>query len=182
MTRVLAAVCALATVPAGLRWLRVAQREHYLPTSVTRFAVRWWRSRPLNLGLVGVAMIGLAGSLWSPWFGLLVALAQLGPIGLTVRGRTSPLVWTGRLRRLAVTAGAIVLAFYLTGAMIGSSFLVVLGLLLLPALIDLALALLAPIEQSLGSRWVDQAATRLEASGAKVVAITGSYGTTTTKL
>ncbi len=37
-------------VPAGLRWLRVAQREHYLAGSVLRFAGRWWGSTPLNLG------------------------------------------------------------------------------------------------------------------------------------
>ena len=182
MTWVLAAVCGLATVPAGLRWLRVAQREHYLPPSVTRFAARWWRRDPLNLGLVGVAMIGLAGSLWSPWLGFLVPAAQLGPIGLTVRGRTSPLAWTGRLRRLAILAGAMVLAFYLAGALVVSPFLVVLGLILLPVLIDLALVLLSPIEQNLGNRWVEQAAARLKGSGAKVVAITGSYGKTTTKL
>jgi UDP-N-acetylmuramoyl-tripeptide--D-alanyl-D-alanine ligase len=74
------------------------------------------------------------------------------------------------------------LAFYLAGALIVSPFLVVLGLFLLPAVIDLALVLLTPVEQQLGSRWVDQAAARLKGSGAKVVAITGSYGKTTTKL
>ena len=40
------AACVLACVPAGLRWLRVAQREHYLPGSASRFAVRWWRVTP----------------------------------------------------------------------------------------------------------------------------------------
>ena len=37
-------ICAL--VPAYLRWFRVAQREHYLPGSTTRFARRWWGSGP----------------------------------------------------------------------------------------------------------------------------------------
>src|SRR5205807_5576941 len=31
-----------ASVLAGVRWLRVAQREHYLAGSVIRFAARWW--------------------------------------------------------------------------------------------------------------------------------------------
>ena len=35
-------ICAL--VLAYLRWLRVAQREHYLPGSTSRFARRWWGS------------------------------------------------------------------------------------------------------------------------------------------
>jgi UDP-N-acetylmuramoyl-tripeptide--D-alanyl-D-alanine ligase len=60
--------------------------------------------------------------------------------------------------------------------------MVVLGLILLPALIDLALLALAPIERMLGKRWVEQATARLKRSRAKVVAITGSYGKTTTKL
>ena len=48
---------ALACVPAGLRWLRVAQREHYLAGSCARFAARWWTVTPLNLvgALVAVA-------------------------------------------------------------------------------------------------------------------------------
>jgi UDP-N-acetylmuramoyl-tripeptide--D-alanyl-D-alanine ligase len=51
----------------------------------------------------------------------------------------------------------------------------------LPGIIDAALALLGPIESQLGDKWVDLARSRLAASGAKVVAITGSYGKTTTK-
>jgi hypothetical protein len=31
------------------RWLRIAQREHYLPASVTRFAIRWWSAGQVNL-------------------------------------------------------------------------------------------------------------------------------------
>ena len=40
-----------AMVRAGLRWLRVAQREHYLPGAPIRFALRWWSSEPINLVL-----------------------------------------------------------------------------------------------------------------------------------
>jgi UDP-N-acetylmuramoyl-tripeptide--D-alanyl-D-alanine ligase len=178
----LAAVCALATVPAGLRWLRVAQREHYLPPAVARFAARWWTSGAVNRALLLVMLIGLVGSWWSPWWGVLVPAAQLGPVGLSVRGRTSQLAWTGRLRRVAIVAGAMVLVVFLVGVAVVSAFLVVLGLFLLPAVIDLALLALIPVEGALGRRWVEQASARLKTSGAKVVAITGSYGKTTTKL
>ena len=175
------AACALATIPAGLRWLRVAQREHYLPPSVSIFAGRWWTSSSLNVVLLLFMAVGLAGSWWSPWFGFLVPVAQVGPVGLTVRGRTSPLSWTGRMRRVAVVSGVLVGTLSLWGAAIDSALLVVLGLFLLPALIDLALVVLRPVESAFGEKWVAKAASRLRSSGSKVVAITGSYGKTTTK-
>jgi len=173
--------CVLAAIPAGLRWLRVAQREHYLAGSVATFAGRWWTSGPFNGVLFALMVVGLVGSWWIAWWAFLVPVAQLGPIGLSVRGRTSPLAWTARLRRVAIVAAILILAVYLTGAVIESGFFIALGLFLLPALIDLALLALGPIERVLGNRWVEQASTRLRSSGAKVVAITGSYGKTTTK-
>ncbi len=177
----LAGACALATIPAGLRWLRVAQREHYLPPSVSIFAGRWWTSSPINALLLLLMLVGLVGSWWSPWWGFLVPIAHFGPVGLTVKGRTSPLAWTGRMRRVAAVTGVLVVAIYLWGAAIDSALLVVIGLFLLPALIDLALVALRPVESALGEKWVVKASVRLRSSGAKVVAITGSYGKTTTK-
>jgi UDP-N-acetylmuramoyl-tripeptide--D-alanyl-D-alanine ligase len=177
----LVAACALATIPAGLRWLRVAQREHYLPPSVATFAGRWWISGPANVFLLSLMVIGLIGSWWSDWWAFLVPAAQVGPVGLSIRGRTSPLAWTARLRRVAILAGVLLAAVFGLGVSLGSAFFVALGVFLLPAIVDLALLALGPIERIIGSKWVDQAATRLKTSGAKVVAITGSYGKTTTK-
>jgi len=181
MIWVLVAACAVASVPAGLRWLRVAQREHYLAPSTTRFAIRWWSAGPLNLTLAVIAVAGVVGSLWHPMIGLLVVAAQVGPLGLTLKGTTSPLAWTPRLRRLGWGAGALVALVYLLGALAGSALTVTLGLFALPALVDLALTILGPIERRIGDQWVEQAAARLRSSGARVVAITGSYGKTTTK-
>jgi len=94
--------CALACIPSGLRWLRVAQREHYLPGSAVRFAVRWWRSTAVNLVLSGLAVAAAVASLWWPVAGVGVAAAvAAGPLGLSLRGRTSALNWTRRLRTLA---------------------------------------------------------------------------------
>lgn len=181
MSPALLGACLLAAVPAGLRWLRVAQREHYLAGSVTAFSGRWWTSGPLNRVLFGLMVVGLVGSWWSGWWAFLVPAAQLGPIGLSIRGRTSPLVWTARLRRVAIVAGILMLGVYSVGAALEFGFLIALGIFLLPALVDIALLVLGPIERMLGNRWVEQASARLKASGAKVVAITGSYGKTTTK-
>lgn len=181
MTWVLAAVCALASVPAAYRWIRVAQREHYLAPAATRFAARWWASRPLNAAMLALAAVAAVATVWNPWPGFVVALAQLGPVGLTVRGRTSPLRWTARSRRLALACASLLVVIFLTGSLGRAPVVVVAGLLLLPLLVDLALWTLAPVEARLGRKWVDRAAQRLAAVGAEVVAITGSYGKTTTK-
>jgi UDP-N-acetylmuramoyl-tripeptide--D-alanyl-D-alanine ligase len=177
----LLAACALATIPAGLRWLRVAQREHYLAGEVATFAGRWWISDLPNVFLLTLMIIGLVGSWWSVWWAFLVPAAQVGPVGLSVKGRTSPLVWTGRLRRVAVLSAALVAGIFALGVGLESAFFVALGVFLIPAMIDLALLGLGPIERMMGNRWVDQASVRLRTSGAEVVAITGSYGKTTTK-
>ena len=101
---VAAAVCVVATAVAGLRWLRVAQREHYLPGSATRFARRWWTVRWANAGLAALGVAGVLAVWWVPAAALLAAVAAgVGPVGLGVRGRTAPLAWTRRLRTLAAT-------------------------------------------------------------------------------
>src|SRR5690554_6096249 len=93
---------------AGLRWLRVAQREHYLGGTVARFAWRWWTLGPVSIGLGLVALAGLGACLVREPFALLTALAvALGPPGLGLRGRTSPLAWTARLRRLALVVAVV---------------------------------------------------------------------------
>lgn len=181
MIWLLAGACALAALPAGLRWLRIAQREHYLAPAASRFALRWWSSGPYNPLLLVMAVAGVAGALVDVRLGLLTALAQVGPIGLSIRGRTSPLSWTARLRRIAALVATLVLAFLVAGAALELPLVIALAVLLLPVLVDLSLLLLAPLERRLGDRWVEKAARRLRESGALVVAITGSYGKTTTK-
>jgi UDP-N-acetylmuramoyl-tripeptide--D-alanyl-D-alanine ligase len=181
MTWVLAAACGVASIPAALRWLRVAQREHYLAPSVTRFAWRWWTTGSLNRFLLAMALVGVIGVFWNVWFGFLVALAQIGPIGLSVRGNTSPLAWTGRLRRLALVSGLMVSIVFVAGGLNGTPAIVVVGLFALPLIVDFMLLLLSPIERLAGSKWIDKAHRKLEAVRSDVVAITGSYGKTTTK-
>lgn len=181
MIWLLAVACAAATIPAGLRWLRVAQREHYLPGEVSRFAARWWLSSPLDIALALVALTGVVMSESDLRWGFLVAAAQVGPIDLSLKGRTSPLAWTNRLRRLAVVSGSALFAAYLGGALLGEPLMVVIPLALSFAVLDLALLALAPYERRSGAEWVEKATARLRAIDPEVVAITGSYGKTTTK-
>lgn len=177
----LAAACLAASVPPALRWLRVAQREHYLAPAVTRFAWRWWTYGPLNLALMVLSIVAILLVEIDLRWGFLAVLAQVGPVGLSIKGRTSPLSWTERMQRLAVTTTVLFVAGVVGGAVTGQPLAIVLSLVLWPVLVDLSLLLLAPVEKSLGNRWVKQAGSKLEASGAQVVAITGSYGKTTTK-
>jgi UDP-N-acetylmuramoyl-tripeptide--D-alanyl-D-alanine ligase len=127
----------------GVRWLRVAQREHYEPGRVTVFGFRW-----LFIG-----------------------------VGLPLRGRRpGPLRWTRRLRTLAVVFGVldlllIVLFPYLWLVWIAGQ----------PVVLDVALLLTAPLENALANRWVAKAKRKFDSIRPTVVAITGSYGKTSTK-
>lgn len=183
MIWLLAIACAAASVPAGLRWLRVAQREHYLPGSVSPFADRWRRSSVLNTVLDLVSLFGIVAVviLDARWAALVPAVTAVWPIGLSAKGRTSPLAWTDRLRRLAVTIAAILALAFAAGALFDLPLLIVVPLHLIYVVVDLSLWILAPYEKRLGTKWVEKAADKLRAMDLDVVAITGSYGKTTTK-
>ena len=92
---VLFACVAACGVP---RWLRVAQREHYLPGSVTRFWLRWLRAGPGNVAL-GLLLLAAAvtGAVWSPVLLVSAVAVVLWPLGLPIRGRTAKLALTRRL-------------------------------------------------------------------------------------
>ncbi len=182
MIWLIVAACAAASVPAGLRWLRVAQREHYLAGEVTRFGWRWWMSTTLNVVLLAVAIVAGVITLFDARFGLVVAgVAAIGPVGLEIRGSTSPLAWTGRLRRLAVATGVVLVALQLVGGLVDAAALAVWPVLAITLVFDLVLWLLRPYERRSGAEWVTKAAAKLESVAPEVVAITGSYGKTTTK-
>jgi UDP-N-acetylmuramoyl-tripeptide--D-alanyl-D-alanine ligase len=180
-------VCALVAVAlAGLRWLRVAQREHYLAGSVTRFASRWWRRTPVDLGLFAAAAAAVVASAWFAPAGILTAaIAIAAPFQLGIRGRTARLVWTRRLTTVAVAAGILAglvvglaaVAAGLDGVLVAAA----LAALAAPAVIDLALLAIGPLEDRLAQRYVQQATETLHQLNPTVVAVTGSYGKTTTK-
>ncbi len=183
MTWALAGVAALAAVPAGLRWLRVAQREHYLAGEVTRSAARWRRATAINyiVELAGFAAMFAMIVHDRRWGFVVPVIAAVWPIGLSVKGVTSPLAWTGRLRRLAVAVGVIVVSGLALGALLDEPLVVLLPLYLLYAVVDLAQWVLRPYEQRSGGKWVEKAASKMRSLDLDIVAITGSYGKTTTK-
>ena len=170
---------------AGIRWLRVAQREHYLGGSADRFATRWWALGPNRvLGAAAIIGLGLAALGVTPAGIVAAAAVAAGPFGLGLRGRTSKLAWTRRMRTLAAVWAVLTLLPVLLGSMIGlftSAVLAVTVAVLAPALVDLALFLTDPLEHALGAKFVTRARERLASVRPVVVAITGSYGKTSTK-
>lgn len=183
LSAIVIALALAASCLAGVRWLRVAQREHYLPGSVLRFAWRWWAGLWPNRGL---AAVGVAGVALTPVVAALAVapclVAGVGPLGLSLRGRTSPLKWTRRLRVLAATWGVLQLGGIAAATAVGAGRLLAPVLALAtPLVVDLACWLTAPVERRLGRAFVNSARVRLEREHPTVVAITGSYGKTTTK-
>ena len=110
-------------------------------------------------------------------------VAVVGPLGLSVRGRTSRLAWTRRLRTLAAaSARAARRDRGRRGASRRCRSRSAAGIVVVTCLVvDAAAALLVPIEHRLGERWVRRARRRLLEVAPAVVAITGSYGKTSTK-
>jgi UDP-N-acetylmuramoyl-tripeptide--D-alanyl-D-alanine ligase len=182
-TAAVAAALAAGTVAAWLRWLRVAQREHYLAGSVTRFAVRWWTSSSGSLALAALGIAAALGSIaWWPLAAVTGLVSVVGPLGLSIRGRTSALAWTRRLKTLACVSMALLVALGVAAAFTPAPLAVAAGVVVVTDLVvDAAVTVLSPIEDRLGVRWVRRARRRLMQIAPSVVAITGSYGKTSTK-
>jgi UDP-N-acetylmuramoyl-tripeptide--D-alanyl-D-alanine ligase len=190
MTAVVAVVAVVTGVVSLVRWLRVTQREHYLPGQVARTAWRWAVCRPPNIwvagAVVGLAAAGVFASLVSdPGLApvLMIVSAVVGaafPVGMHPLGKIR-LKWT---RRVSIQAG---IAFVVSVAVLAVLALLVgapaLGLAPLVALaaVDVAAWLQGPIERRLSRRFQTQAATKLGRIRPTVVAVTGSYGKTTVK-
>lgn len=182
-----------AVIISSVRWLRVAQREHYIPGYTLRFALRWFldRHRIINPALSAVALLaGLVAvarpaELLSAGVSFVVVLicTLIVPRGLRYRGSTSPLKFTRRLTTLAVLTWLISAIFIVAGAWfsLGMAFGVI-AMILLPATVDLALLITFPVEHRNLSKFVDRAARKLSRISPRVVAITGSYGKTSTKV
>jgi UDP-N-acetylmuramoyl-tripeptide--D-alanyl-D-alanine ligase len=178
VTALVVLLCLAVTAAGAPRWLRVAQREHYLPGAVT-WTDQLWFGRSRLSALTWLAVVGAfaLGLLVSPWFYVVAAaLAQLTPFGLPHKGRTSRLAWTPRVRRLALVLAVLVL---LVG--VWSPAFAALTSLFLTVLVDVALLAVRPVEKRLARTFLLQAKDKVARVRPTVVAITGSYGKTTTK-
>jgi UDP-N-acetylmuramoyl-tripeptide--D-alanyl-D-alanine ligase len=187
MSIVAAVVVVLSFVAALLRWLRVSQREHYLRSACSSTLVRFLQRRPPNLPAWVVA---LAASVWAltgatGWeVGAVVAAVGviLLPWPLPVWSRQTPLAFTPRTRRLAAASVAIIALVVVLNVAIGVPVgtLAVIGLVV-PVIVDEAAALMQPVERKLAEKFRAQAEQKLRSISPRVVAVTGSYGKTSTK-
>ena len=168
---------------SAVRWLRVTQREHYGVGRTSRFARRWWLLDRNNRVLALAAAVGvvLSGTYW--WAPAITAAAvAVGPQGLEIRGRTSPLAWTRRMATVATTLAVLWFVLVGVGLLAGVAPPVVAVLLFgMPLWVDVSLAILAPLEALLSRRWVHRAQQRLDHVDPVRVAVTGSFGKTTIK-
>jgi UDP-N-acetylmuramoyl-tripeptide--D-alanyl-D-alanine ligase len=175
----------LASGLASIRWLRVAQREHYLPGSATRFGLRWWLGFGPNRVLLGAAVLGVVLSPASSLPAIVAALAlAIGPFRLSFLGRApGRIIWTRRLRTLAGVVALLIALPVLVGALLGAVVpIATLVALINPLVVDAALLLLGPLEDHLAEQYVVSATARLAEVAPVVVGITGSFGKTSTKV
>ena len=203
------------SVLLGIKWIRVAQREHYIPGWVDTIARHWVSVRPLSrwplfasvvLSSLGLALFGM----WAVNAFVAVALVVTAwwPAGIGFRGRSSKLQWTVRARRLAAIwavvwavttfigmalVGPIGVAMFGLGVTVGGVFggtvalsvavvcVAILPARLAPLTMDIALYIAKPIEKALSKKWLVAAQKKLRQVKPTVVAVTGSYGKTSTK-
>jgi UDP-N-acetylmuramoyl-tripeptide--D-alanyl-D-alanine ligase len=188
LTAPLIGVPLLAVVIADLRWLRVMQREHYIPGSAATVALRWARKRPPNQVLAAAgglaALLAVFGRPYQVALGAAVAAAVAAaafPIGMPLLGREQRLVRTPRLTRLA--ACAVALEALIAAAVISLRAPAATALLAVavPAVIDAAAQIMRPVEARLARKYRTSARATLSRVAPRVIAVTGSYGKTSTK-
>jgi UDP-N-acetylmuramoyl-tripeptide--D-alanyl-D-alanine ligase len=140
--------------------------------------------RPITL--THVLIFAFVVSLFLKNESVIVAVAVVyglfSPWGLSIKGRTGPLVWTRRAVTVAVAATVAALAIALIGLVASRPwFPAAVVVWAVPVILDLTTRALKPYEEHQSKRFVDQAVERLNVVRPRVVAVTGSYGKTSTK-
>jgi UDP-N-acetylmuramoyl-tripeptide--D-alanyl-D-alanine ligase len=176
---------------AGLsRWWRVAQRVQYLPGETLRVERLWLSRRPFTIVLwavsVAVALVGVfAAVLGLPELAWFIPLAPLvamwAPWRLPIRGVTKRLAVTGRLTRLAIVTVVLVVAVGGAGVLVLGPAGILVPIFLLAALVDGATTVMWPVERLAQKKFLNQAKEKLQKINPQIVAVTGSYGKTSTK-
>jgi len=181
-----------------VRWLRVLQREHYEPASLRLFFARW--SAPRAIGatslrdfgrevptsssavLVVALVITVARGFDDVGIAITIVYGLLCPWGLSVKGRTGPLHWTRRATTIGIVASAASVAIGISGVFESRPALLAIAMVwVVPVTLDIVTRVLAPFEERQAQKFVDTATKRLRRVDPRVVAITGSYGKTSTK-
>ncbi len=189
MSWLAAAIGAAGVVVTGARWLRVMQREHYIAGSCVTTARRWIVCRPWErvaaipaLAAAVVALAAASRTVAAVAAAVAAAAAAVFPLGMTVLGREVRLRMTRRAITLATVTGGLVVAVVGAVAPFGRWYAgPALAAVVMPLLVDGAGAITAPIERRIMGRYRDAAAKKLRAIAPRVIAVTGSWGKTSTK-
>jgi UDP-N-acetylmuramoyl-tripeptide--D-alanyl-D-alanine ligase len=185
---VVALVALLAVVIADFRWLRVMQREHYIPGACLTVALRWARKRPPNQVLAPVlgvaALLALTGRppAVAVGSGLLAAAgAAAFPAAMPLLGREQRMVGTPRLCRLAASCALLEMLLAVVVLWLGVPAALGTLAVLVPVVIDGGALIMRPVEVRLARRYRTTAQATLDRVAPRVIAVTGSYGKTSTK-
>jgi UDP-N-acetylmuramoyl-tripeptide--D-alanyl-D-alanine ligase len=130
--------------------------------------------RPLTLSHVLIFAFVLALFVKNEaWIVAVAALyGLLTPWGLSIKGRTSPLVWTRRLTTIAVVATVVSLAIALLGLRVSRPWYpAAVVVWAVPVILDLTTRALKPYEEHRSKKFVDQAVARLRQVHPRVVAM-----------
>jgi UDP-N-acetylmuramoyl-tripeptide--D-alanyl-D-alanine ligase len=177
-----------AVVIADARWLRVMQREHYIPGSCTTVALRWARRRPPNQVLapvaVAAAVLALTGQPAGVALGGALAAtvaAAVFPVAMPLLGGPQRLVRTPRLMRLAGCVLLIEAVIAGAAVWLGVPGVVAVLAVAVPVVVDGAARVLRPAEARLARKYRTAAQAKLGLLAPRVIGVTGSYGKTSTK-
>lgn len=190
MTVLIAALATPLILLPLVKWWRVVQREHYIPASLIASHRRWLAADPRrNLPPAIAAAAGAVLALLPVADGVRIAglvVAVIGalvfPVGLGFRGRTSKLGYTRRVYRIVGVTLAFMIVVAVVVALVGDVLAAAaVSVLSTTVAVEAALRLLAPVEARLARTFQDSAAEKMRKVGPKIVAITGSYGKTSTK-
>lgn len=183
----------VAIVLAWLRWARVAQREHYHPDALIRIARLWMRTGRINELIAAATAVSaiaiLLGATIDQWvLGVIGATTAalttaVFPWRLALRGTDTPLAWTRRLKTLSAVVAVLAVLFGAIAIVTSIPWWSAPGLIaaLLIPIGELALRVTVPIEARLAERHRRRAESRLLRVAPTTIAITGSWGKTTTK-
>ena len=165
------------------KWSRLAQREHYIGGSVTKFYFRWVKSKTSNYILFILLLISGFISLWLAYFpALVLILSTFTPIGLTFSSRTSEIVKTERLSRVNNFYYFVIISISAVSLVVELGYLLALLANIFSYFVyDQCLKILVNYEKSLTQHYVNTASTKLNDMLIPIVGITGSYSKTTTK-
>ncbi len=185
----LALVAAFVWMP---KWWRVAQREHYLVGSVSSTFWCWLlvTAKP-NMILFPIGcIIALSSIVFNNeptfWLTLVtavtVAIATIIPVGLPFRGKTSKLRFTRRMKTCAFITAILwgTVLWWLTILLPSNSAAAIASMFGFLA-VDAALLLAKPLETYFAKRHQNRAERHLQSVAPLTIAITGSYGKTSTK-